>query len=147
MNTFLKLLPMELEQLGEDEYLEPLSPVPPKSRVVGEAPDYIRQLYTLWQRKERSAKEFKIEVEYARTRETALSYMGQACECHAKAEVVRDLFWIALNDTFGLWSTPSVYICHGWQIACSDEHGPTKTTLRDFMGRFFNAVDEDEDDD
>jgi len=139
MSTFLKLLPLELEQLEGKQYLEPPVAVSDNETVVGEVGDYARRLFTLWRMKERAAREHQVAAEFTTDKAEAVRLMRMRHECIMKAKAISCLFWIAVRDEFELWGVSHVGINEGWKVTCCDTDSDTHITLNDIIRRMFDA--------
>ena len=113
MDTFLKLLPLELGQITE--LIEPTDAIEDGDHVVGVVPEDLRKLYTLSLLKQKAKDEAMLEAKYASPalRQTLTT---EAHELNGKAHVLRELFRIALSDEFRLWDKPAAAVRTGWQV-------------------------------
>lgn len=97
---------------------------------VGYADDYLRRLYTLMMIYQKRFDLAVVGVKYAHgDRDSAIR---QACEFKSKAEAVREIFWIEVNDRFNLWDKSCVGIRSEWQVVWSKRE--ISNLLRRFLG-------------
>lgn len=128
MSTFLKLLPLELQDVKE--FFEVSFEVKKDDNIVGTASDDLKRLYTLWQQKERMKDELKIKQQYEKISDRE-KYATEASQLGSKADAIRDLFWIGVNDEFNLWDKANVGIRKDYIVIYSDKKA---RTLGDLLG-------------
>lgn len=119
LSTFLGLLPIELSELKDEQYIEPRSKLEEGCKILGDFSDSMKRLYTLWLMKERRAKEYAMEAEYNTSLSERKRFAVLAIECKDKSEAVRQLFWIALQDELSLWNAEHIGVIEGWKVATS----------------------------
>lgn len=129
MSTFIRLLPLELQEV--QEYKEPDMQVEKGDHIVGDMSDDLKKLYTLWRQFSYRASELTLQLEYGRQN------VGKAevNEIKTKAEVLRDLFWIAVSDEFELWDRNRTGVRKGFKVVWSEEQRPDMPPfLRQILG-------------
>lgn len=118
MSTFIKLLPLEMDEVKE--YREPDMELREKDHVVGDMSDSLKKLWTLWKQTAYRADELKLQLRYGEQNTS----VGQARELESKAQVIRDIFWIAVNDEFELWGKLRVGVRKGFKVVWNEEEMP-----------------------
>lgn len=114
MNTWLKLLPRELELQELSELIEPTDEIKEGEKVIGTVSDELKKLHTLWKAMKKSADLLTVELEY---KKAADQERGKVFELQYKARALEILFWVGVHDELGLWSHPeSCGIRVGWQV-------------------------------
>jgi len=133
MLTWLYSIRLELENMGNDQLIEPPGDMQPDDNLVDQAGLEIRKLYTLSMLLEKAAAEAQIAARYDPDSQKRSQSEEKIYELTQKAKVVRDIFWITLRDEYGLWSKDSIGVRKGWQVVWNEDRGPT---LGDFLGGF-----------
>ncbi|GAI05743.1 unnamed protein product [marine sediment metagenome] len=118
MSTFIKLLPLELDEVKE--YREPDMPVAEEDHIVGDMSESLKKLWTLWKQTAYTASSLTLQLRYGEQNVSK----GQIYELDAKAEALRGLFWIALNDEFELWDKIHVGVRKGFKVVWNEEEMP-----------------------
>lgn len=137
MSSWIKLLPLELSQIEEDEIIEPETEVKRSAeRVVGEMSIDLKRIYTRWRILFESADRAILEAKYSRKKEQQKELIARALELHEKAEAMEKIFWISIKDEFGLWGLidndeNSVGVRKGFKVV-SFKQDPSEA-LRDFL--------------
>lgn len=135
MSTFLKLLPLELQDVKE--YHEPEGELGSNDHIVGEASEDIRKLFTYGKNLQKRYVTLEMEMKLTDNLSKRGELETQHQEFQAKARVISQLFWIAVRDEFSLWDKPDVGIRQGYQVVWIDEEQkpPTPgTSLKDLLG-------------
>ena len=101
MLVFLKMLPIELEEITE--YIDPITPIGYKERAVGTASNDLKKLYTIWKLREKITDQNAVEVKYSRSLEDQLTGVISLNKNMEITEFLSRLFWISLKDEFDLW--------------------------------------------
>lgn len=114
MSTWMKLLPMELEDIKD--FADTGKETHPEDKVIGTLTDEHRQLFTLWHRLKRAADLEEVELKYEASAETRAERQGKCFELFQKATCLENLFWIAVNEDFKLWPTQFLAIRKGWVL-------------------------------
>ena len=115
MTTWLKLLPLELQEITD--FIEPPQKVVRGDNLVGVMSDDLKKLYTLWMLVDKEAEQSKLNYRFTHKPEDE----HKALEYGAKTEALRCLFWVCLKEEFDLWSKSISGIREGWQVCWTDE--------------------------
>lgn len=110
---WLKGLPAEIEAV--EELIEPQGKVEEDGmEVVGEFTEAEKKLHSLWRKTKKEAELAVIEAKYNQSDE-ALSV--RAIQLNTKADILKKLFWMVLNDGHDLWHSGKMEaIGPGWQV-------------------------------
>lgn len=101
MNTWLKLLPIEIKEVSE--YLLPPSPVDTsKDTVIGSLPDELIKLYSLWTATSKECDRTLVDLRYSRDDEALIARCDELSD---KTKALESLFWIGVKEHFNLWGT------------------------------------------
>ena len=114
MTTWLKLLPLELQQITD--FREPSAEVGKNDNVVGVMSDDLKRLYTLWMVCTREAEQAKLNYRFS----DDLRDQCKSREYKFKADALRHIFWTCLNEEFNLWHKSMTSVRKGWQVCWSD---------------------------
>lgn len=129
MSTWLKLLPLEIQEV--DELIEPIDEVKKGETVVGTPSDDLKKLWTLCKAGKKAAELLEVELKYARASDEE---RGKIAELTCKAKVMEMLFWIGVADELQLWSHQEQCALRvGWQLV---EFKPPETP---FPFKFFGG--------
>ncbi|GAI58447.1 unnamed protein product [marine sediment metagenome] len=134
MSDWLKFLSIELQDITSDKFLEPGADNMKGDREVGEMDDDLKRLWTLWQFYQKVAAKCTFDIKYepgANIKELSV----KKTEFQAKAEVLRDIFWIAVKDKFGLWYAPSIGVRKGFIVVEMEEHEGPDSFFRRLFGK------------
>jgi len=113
MCTWLKLLPLELQEV-EDFVDNPDEPGPGET-VVGVMSDDLKRIYAL--RVSNMIKATTKVLESAlKPHNSRLELLADASRLEYQANALDSIFWIGINDEFGLWDKPNVGIRKGFQV-------------------------------
>lgn len=116
MSTFLKLLPLELDDIKDTNFALPSDAVESGEKVVAnDVSPYIKQLYTLWRSKMDSCKRATVEAMFGE-KSDRVTLIAKVTESHTKADILGDLFWIAIKDECGMWDKEGIGIREGWRV-------------------------------
>jgi len=132
MSTFLKLLPLELQEIKT--YSEPHVEVGDNDHTVGTMSDELKKLYTLYMSYLRRAEELKLEARFGQIADT-VEHSARTFEMKSKAEVLAGLFWVGVNDAFSLWTKPSSGVRKGYTVVWSDSED---NDLSSFLQKLFD---------
>lgn len=102
MSTWIKLLPLEINEIKPDDYIEPAFPLEKRDHEVGAMTDELKKLYTLWRLVEKEAAQTYIEFKYSKTHDDSI--LMKSVELRDKSEILKELFWVSLKDEFKLWA-------------------------------------------
>lgn len=133
MNTteYMKLLPLELGQLKDEQLLEPESEIRYNDVVVGEMTDIQKKLYTLMSLKERATDEYLVAYKYETDDSKKREIFGTGSKCAFEARLLNCLFWMSVNDEFSLWEYEKCGARKGWKIVRSKR--TMNTNFLDFL--------------
>jgi hypothetical protein len=132
MSTFLKLLPLELQDVKQ--LSEPNEDVKRGEHVLGKCSDDLKKLFSLSVQKMKEAKRMAFEESMADEKNEENSV--KAFEIKTKAELIRTLFWVGVRDELECWDKENLWLRKGWKIVWIDT--PT-LNLGDIIGRFFGG--------
>ena len=133
--SWLKILPMELENIDAKELDEPGEEVDPRSDVVvGEASDDLKRIYTLVNKLQEAAARYSIDARFSKDNRLRSDAEKKTYELKRKIETLMEIFWITLKDDFDLWDKDSVGIRKGWKVTYRKDGSPT--TFLDILKNF-----------
>ncbi len=102
------------------ESVDSKSEVDPKTEIaVGVLPEYLKRLYTLWQRTEMLVGAISEEEESATEPEKAVALHCQGCSMLQKAKLIEVWFFQSVRDEYNLWDgcpCPEIAIKKGFQV-------------------------------
>ncbi len=120
MSTWLKLLPIELAGINDDEIVEPPYGIETGDIVVGDMPAMSKQLYGLGMALERDASQFALDARYCAEPEKKEALGVKAGELMTKSKTLKDMMWISLKDEFGLWDK-SIAVRKGFKVVITED--------------------------
>ena len=133
MSTWLKLLPMEVKEV--EGLVLPEAPLGPNDHVVGILDDDMKKLYTLYRSVDKQSDLARLEYVHSSS-EDRVSLSSRARELQMKAATLKDIFWIGVQDSFGLWDKEYVGVRVGWQVVWYDlKRGTSFMDLLDHLSR------------
>lgn len=134
--AWLELLSLEVGSISEEEFIEPDVKLDEEfDHPVGEADEDLRRLFTKWRQLMEAADRTAVDARYARDERARQEVATQAWELLTKAQIVGELFWICVKDSFDLWTKSSVGIRKGWIVVWSErEDSPVIGLLRRSLG-------------
>ncbi len=138
--TWLSLIKIELENLDlQDPKFRGLEPNTrldtARDQIVGDAADDIRKLYVLALHWDKTACETATAARYL-AREDQPEQLRKVAELQRKSEILMDILWVSLKDSFGLWDKPAVGLRKGWKIVWYEQEGlPIADILGGLLGR------------
>lgn len=112
------------------EYREPTKEQTPEDTVIGPLKDEHKALYTLWLQTKKEADLKTVEANYETDPKAKEALSGKAYELAAKAQLVYEAMWIAINDDFETWPKMYLQICKGWVLV---QTPPPKPHLAPFL--------------
>ncbi|MBI3956755.1 MAG: hypothetical protein HY340_02090 [Candidatus Kerfeldbacteria bacterium] len=124
MNTWIQSLQAELDKVDLQGVIEPQGEIEERDHVVGQANDDLKRLYGLMMRWSKASLESVVAAQFAPNRELREHYTNQATMLGKKSEVLTEIFWITIKETFDLWQKPSVGIRKGWKVVWSEPEVP-----------------------
>jgi len=122
MSTFLKLLPLELNELTE--FMEPPAEIAPDDRLVGDMSDTDKRLWTLGKLLEKDCNQYQLDAKYAPNKDQRRELIAKARELGAKSNILISLLWTSLRDEFELWSERNVGVRMGFKVVIVPEDIP-----------------------
>jgi len=122
MSTFLKLLPLELNDLSE--FMEPPAEVALDDRLVGDMSDTDKRLWTLGKAMEKDCNQYQLDAKYATSKDQRNELIAKARELGAKSNILISLLWTSIRDEFGLWSESNVGVRAGFKVVIAPEDIP-----------------------
>ena len=96
-----KFLMIELQEVKN--FVDPNSDMTRYDKEVGTMTDDQKRLYTLVQNLSRNADELKLKAKYATSQEEVDELRKKIDELEEKANVIRKIMWVCIQDEFGLW--------------------------------------------
>lgn len=118
--TWLKLLPLELSQIEEKDFIEPPDELEPNDKTpderinqAGEMSIDERRLYTLWKTVEKSSFQLMLDSRYSKPNDEVSEKIH---EIKSKAETLGDLFWITIRDGHRIWRPCSIGVRRGYKV-------------------------------
>ncbi|MBI2594917.1 MAG: hypothetical protein HYW38_01505 [Candidatus Colwellbacteria bacterium] len=134
---WLDLLSLELESISPEEVIEPESEVDDeRDRPAGTADDDLRRLYTKWQQLREVAERTGLDARYTRDVVAREAAIARALELFQKSEIVREIFWACVKDSFSLWGKDSVGVRKGWIVVWTEEE---ESGLPEMLKRLFGG--------
>lgn len=124
---FVKLIEEELRMVVK--YVEPTNEVEEKDKVVGEANEYIKKIFT-------SLNFFHDKyAEICQTLKEHPENIKQVNFLIKSIELLRILLWTEINMTYELWDRPNIGIRKGWKIIeYTEEINPIDKFLKKMFG-------------
>lgn len=122
MSTFVKLIPMELDLITQDAFIEPTEPVTKKDHVVGNMDDELKRLWTLYIQYQKKAEIAEVEARYG-------GNIAEAQSLAMRTHALDSIFWIAVNDKHQTWDKPSMGVRSGWKVVWHELDTPTFGTM------------------
>lgn len=130
ISTFLALLSLELDSLGEEDLYEPEHELGPKDEKCGVLNDDLVKLYSLWQNCEKAAAEKMIEAKFSHgTKDQRMEATLKVQELRIKAELVGELFWIEVKDACHLWDKDNIGVRKGRVVVWFEPEPPRITGI------------------
>lgn len=134
MSTFLKLLPMELADIKESNYIQPGATLGKDDQEIGVMSDFCKQLWTLGKQMEKDAMQHHLDSHYCNDKGKQVELQTKENELAAKSETLKSLMWIAIKDELGLWDK-HIGIREGFKIVVMpDESDDIPPIIRRLLG-------------
>jgi len=141
--SWFRMLPMEMDMLDIHDVIEPDNPgASDNETAVGLADNDIKKLYTLMIRTEEKATRTLVDARYERDKEKKEQLRTQAIAQKAKADVLREILFSVVRDTFNLWDQ-NIGIRAEWIVVTYKEKNK-KGDFRDFLKGIGLAPPDDE---
>lgn len=100
MNTWIKLLPLEIKEVTEQ--LLSQGSVESKDLVVGTLPSELINLFSLWTSTAKESARVFVDLRYSQDDEALIAHYDELSD---KAKALEVLFWIGVKEHFNLWGT------------------------------------------
>lgn len=139
--SYLKMFFNELERIKPEDYIEPPEKIKLGDNFVGELPDELKRLYTLWRKKpnpmfEKAMKVFQKGIsasfesilstitkikegkgleELLEEREIITISDSELTKLERECDIIRELFWFSVSHEFGLFDKPIVAVRKGFK--------------------------------
>lgn len=133
-STWISNLPLELSMLNPEDYVQPEWVKKDKEIVVGEMPDDLKRVFTLFRGYQKLAAQTSVELQFAYMDQKPVA-LGKTNEYNSKAEVLQRILWYSINEYFDLWTHPQIGVRQEYQIVYSDEIPPPPMMGFQFGGR------------
>ena len=130
MTTWLKLLPLELQEITD--FMDPPQKLCEGDNIVGVMSDDLKRLYTLWMLIDKEAEQAKLDYRFSHKLEDEY----RALEYTSKSQALRCIFWVCLDEEFNLWSKDISGIRKGWQVCWTDKSNYKSPFTDLFRGLF-----------
>lgn len=135
MSTLLKLLPLEMAELSDGDYIDPRQPIGRGEKVLGTLSDDEKKMYTLRVRTISTLKHLEADFDLATgTERTRVKTEIQRLT--SRVEILDKLFWDMVNNDHNTWSA-NIGVRKGFVIV---EMNPSTTGLG-LLGRFMFGSD------
>lgn len=136
MSNWIDVIKMEIEMINAGELLEPYAEASSDDHVVGDLDDDLKKIYTLALRWDKAAIEMLVSARYVNDDMRRKQDLEKASELRRKSELLMDIFWVSIKDSFELWKNPSIGIRKGWKVVWSDANPipPILGILGDLFG-------------
>lgn len=112
MSTWLKLLPLELQEI--QDYAEPKQELSPNDDYVGEMSIDLKKLFTLLRSSQKALAAAIVEAQFGDVQ------AGKVRELRQKAKAIEDIFWISVKDEHSLWEKERVGVRRGFRVVWSE---------------------------
>ncbi len=120
MSTFLKLIPLEMSAI--DKFIEPeIELDEQQDHVVGIMTEDLKRLFTVWRNAQKSLAERIWTFKFGDTKEIREQAKQEEPERRMKANVLQEIFFIAVSDDFGLWDKGRVGVRQGFRVIWREE--------------------------
>ncbi len=140
MPTWLDIVRMEVENM------DPCTVRDPTGQEVNPACDTflatiedvdLQKLYTVAIQWKRTAIELMVKLPFETDPEEAMRLKNEVEQLMRKSDVIQQVVWISIRDTYDLWNKGSIHFCKGWKIVeCNADSGPN---IRDILGGLFGG--------
>ena len=114
--------------------IEPSNEVEKDEHVVGTADADVQKLYGLAMQWQKTSMETAVAARFINRRKEAEANLETAAILQKKSELVLEIFWLSLKETFDLWGKPSIGIREGWKVVWSE---PAPPQIGDILGGLF----------
>lgn len=125
-----KLLLMELNEIKEENFIEPRVELQPGDEEIGKMAEDQIKLYTFAENLERAGAEYLLKVRYSTDETERFEAIKKVAELKQKSETLREIMWICIKDHFELWGRESIGIRKGFRVVVS---APKPPNFIDFL--------------
>lgn len=116
-NTVLDLIQMEIENMPDGQlYKLPFLPIQKGEKVIGEIPQDLRKLWSLYVSWSKASAEEDVKAIFSSTEEEKKIHETRSCEIDHKSSLVAQILWVSVRDRFSLWEEDMIGIRDGWKI-------------------------------
>ena len=130
--TWLKLLPLELE---DTKNIEPEDDIKVGETEVGCLPNDLKKLYSYKRALGEQGLRLTLEARLCSDKVKQVEMSAQLCRLKMTADIVNNLFWVAVNDEFDLWDKSDIGIRKGWIVVWYEDKPDVEDLLRRLLGR------------
>jgi len=134
MSTFLKLLPLELSSIADNDIVEPTSQVEEGDHIIGDMSNSVKQLFTLGRMLEKDAKQNMLDCQYCTDTVKKQELEAKATELEAKSLIISLLMWISIRDELGIWTEDIGIRCGFRVVVTKEKEDDLPPFLRRLMG-------------
>ncbi|MBI2010762.1 MAG: hypothetical protein HYS89_00785 [Candidatus Colwellbacteria bacterium] len=127
---WLELIQRELEEMSEENLIEPDTEVEDGDHVVGRLSDLdLKKLYTLGIRRDQDGFENFVAANRSTDKAERERLTQRAARLRRESRLILGVFRLSIDAAFELWATPSVSIRKDWTVVWSEpepkaESGP-----------------------
>jgi len=136
--TLLKLLPLEMAELSDGDYIDPRQPVGRGEKVLGTLSDDEKKMYTLRVRTISTLKHLEADFDLTNGTNERFRVKTEIQRLVSRVEILDKLFWDMVNNDHNTWSV-NIGVRKGFVIV---EMNPS--TGLGLLGRFVFGCDEGE---
>ena len=122
-STWISNLHLELSMLNPEDYIEPQWEKSGKEIVIGELPDDLKRVFTLYMIYQKAAAQSSVDMTFAIVDQKQAA-KGKVNENESKAAFLNRMLWHGVHDLFDLWHHPIVGVRQQYQVIYSDEIPP-----------------------
>lgn len=128
MNTWISLLPLDLDNITPEQIIEPTDELSPGDEEIGIMPETSRKLFTFGRMMERDSGLRQLDARLTNDQNTRAGLLSKAFELGTKCNLIRDLMWIDIRDELHLWHYTDIGIRRGFKVV----HSKSNPVLRMF---------------
>jgi hypothetical protein len=133
MSTWVKLLPIELDNIKASDIIEPNFKAEKGDRIVGTMSDATKRLFTLCCWLEKEADQAILDRKYC-TKSDEERLDIKINQCKVRASFIRTAMWISIKDELGLWNS-NIGIRSGFKVVTmEDSEGDIGNIMRRMLG-------------
>lgn len=120
MTTLLDTIGDQLKNFNLDDLAEPETEVDSKDHVVGEMDADLKRLFGLARQWREAANEVLGKSGCLFHQEHLEHHIEKALELREKSELLGEIFWASVKESFGLWHKSSIGLRKGWKVVWSE---------------------------